>query len=355
MPYIVIKANGQEIDRRELSGSIVIGRAPDCDVTLRDILLSRRHCRLEVDGDVYTLHDLQSKNGTIINTERLQGPWVLQDNDVVRLGRAKIIFHAGLPDEDIADRVMTPARPADPGDSLAGTLSGFTLLLPGESENPQNMPCPQPRPKDPAAYNHEELQTLLSAIASSSWDSVYAEARQPRRNVEKAAEEEATARRRVRPRSPMDLSLQVNPAIPEAIEVEEPLPELEQAVTVAVMIPKQRWKPPFRPNLHMAVAALWIVALVILNIGHKPVAPRAMGDQTTPISVSTSAMTPLNEQTTANDENSADDDSAETSEAAQKIPASAPHQPALKSITISELSARWVAENAASYIPEIAW
>src|ERR1700689_3854106 len=257
VPYIVIKANGQEVDRRELSGAIVIGRAPDCDVTLRDILLSRRHCRLEQDGAGWTLHDLQSKNGTIINAERLHGPWILQDNDVVRLGRSKINFHAGLPDENIADRMLTPARPADPGNSLAGTLSGFTLLLPGEGENPENMPCPQPRPKDPPAYNQEELQTLLSAIASSSWDSVYAEARQPVRRVERTTiEEEAGARRRVRPHSPIDLSLQANAALPEAVEVEE-APEPEQPATAAIMIPKRSRKLGVRPSLHMAVAALW--------------------------------------------------------------------------------------------------
>jgi pSer/pThr/pTyr-binding forkhead associated (FHA) protein len=368
VPYIVIKSNGQEIDRRELAGSIVIGRAPDCDVTLRDILLSRRHCRLEPNGDTWTLHDLQSKNGTIINAERLQGPWVLQDNDVVRLGRAKIIFHAGLPDEDIADRVMTPARPADPGDSLAGTLSGFTLLLPGEGENPENMPCPQPRPKDPPAYGQEELQTLLSAIASSSWDSVYAEARQPRRNVERAAEEESTPRRRVRPRSPMDFSLQVNPEIPEATEIEvdeaeQPAPEPEQPATVAVMLPsalpKPRRKFAVRPSLHLAVAALWIVALVVLNINRPPIARRAMGDQMTPNVISMPTMTPMDEQnqaiTAASNQESDDNDSAETSEAAQKVPAPTAHQPTFKPISINKLSARWVAENAASYLPAIAW
>jgi pSer/pThr/pTyr-binding forkhead associated (FHA) protein len=369
VPYIVIKSNGQEIDRRELAGSIVIGRAPDCDVTLRDILLSRRHCRLEPNGETWTLHDLQSKNGTIINAERLQGPWVLQDNDVVRLGRAKIIFHAGLPDEDIADRVMTPARPADPGDSLAGTLSGFTLLLPGEGENPENMPCPQPRPKDPPAYGQEELQTLLSAIASSSWDSVYAEARQPRRNVERAAEEESTPRRRARPRSPMDFSLQVNPAIPEATEIgdaEQQAPEQsalepQQPATVAVRLPSALSKPlrkfAVRPSLHLAVAALWIVALVVLNINRPPVARRAMGDQMTPNVISMPTMTPMDEQaiTAASDQKSTDDSSAEMSEAAQKAPAPAAHQISLKPIVINELSARWVAENAASYLPAIAW
>jgi pSer/pThr/pTyr-binding forkhead associated (FHA) protein len=273
VPYIVIKTNGREIDRRELTGAIVIGRAPDCDAVVRDILLSRRHCQLEQEGAGWKLADLQSKNGTIINGERLSGPRMLRDNDVVRLGRSKIIFHVGMPDEDIAERLLTPARPADPGDSLAGTLSGFTLLLPGEGEIPQNMPCPQPRPKDPPAYGQEELQTLLAAIASSSWDSVYAEARQPIRNAQtEVCEEESTNRSRARPRSPMDFSLQVNPILPASCLAEQP--------AVVVTVPR-RLPRAFGPrkSLHAVVAVLWIMALIVLNIGHKPVARRAMGDQ----------------------------------------------------------------------------
>jgi hypothetical protein len=249
--------------------------------------------------------------------------------------------------------MLTPARPADPGDSLAGTLSGFTLLLPGESENPQNMPCPQPRPKDPPAYGQEELQTLLSAIASSSWDSVYAEARQPVRSVERTIEEESGTRRRVRPRSPMDLSLQA-PAVPEPIEA-EPIPEPEQPATVVATLPKPRRKWGVRPNLHMAVAALWILALVLLNIDHKPVAKRAMGDQTpAPISVSMPELTSMDDDQsqTANYRKSGDDDLLETSEtasAAEKVSAKAqmPH--------VNGTTARLAAEDGALYLPLIAW
>jgi hypothetical protein len=84
-----------------------------------------------------------------------------------------------------------------------------------------------------------------------------------------------------------------------------------------------------------------------------------MGDQMTPNVISMPAMTPMDEQnqaiTAASDQKSTDDGSAEMSEAAQKAPAPAAHQISLKPIVINELSARWVAENAASYLPAIAW
>jgi pSer/pThr/pTyr-binding forkhead associated (FHA) protein len=272
MPYIVVKSNGQEIDRREMTRGVVIGRAPDCDITVRDILLSRRHCRLEPKGDGWVIVDLQSKNGTAINGERLAAARPLSDNDVIRLGRSKIIFHAGLPDEEIADRLSMPARPHDPGDSLAGTLSGFTLLLPGEGESPENMPCPQPRPKDSPTYTQEELQTLLTAIASSSWDSVYAEARQPLRRPSPSDGEEEMQARRPRPESPTDFSLQVNPRNPGAALMERPAPaQIQPKVSVR--------RRGFKPHLHVAVAALWVVTLLILSINHKPTAGGATAAQ----------------------------------------------------------------------------
>jgi len=262
MPYIVVKSNGQEVARRELDCGLVIGRAPDCDVAVRDILLSRRHLRLQPSDDGWMVQDLQSKNGSVLNGERLRSPRVMRDNDVVRFGRSKIIFHAGMPDEDFADHVLAPARPATPGDTLAGTLSGFTLLLPGEGDIPEDMPNPQPRPKDPPAYDKEELQTLLTAIASSSWDSVYAEARQPLRGGQGFEQDEEVPdvrhRRRPRPSSPTDISLQANPVatIP---------------VPIAPVSRPQRLSS-FQPTLHAAVAGVWICLLILLSMSHKPLA-----------------------------------------------------------------------------------
>jgi pSer/pThr/pTyr-binding forkhead associated (FHA) protein len=53
-------------------GPILIGRHPHCDVRLRSIRVSRRHCCLtEVDG-VVIVRDLGSTNGTLINRQRVE-------------------------------------------------------------------------------------------------------------------------------------------------------------------------------------------------------------------------------------------------------------------------------------------
>src|ERR1700733_11239400 len=119
MPYIVVRTNHQETDRRELSGMLGFGRAPECDVAVRDISLSRRHCRIDETLDGWTIVDLGSKNGTTVNGEALAGdPRLLTDGDIVRLGQSRIIFYEGIPNEDIAERLMSPARPFDPHEAL---------------------------------------------------------------------------------------------------------------------------------------------------------------------------------------------------------------------------------------------
>src|SRR5947199_3888445 len=124
MPYITITANntnGEELDRRELSNRpLVIGRAPECDVAIHDILLSRRHCRLEPHRhggrSGWKVIDLESKNGTFVNWTKVSEHG-LRDGDAVRLGRTWMTFHAGpfvAAEPGAASRPGKLVRPADP-------------------------------------------------------------------------------------------------------------------------------------------------------------------------------------------------------------------------------------------------
>src|SRR5438045_8783426 len=94
MAWIVITANGEELDRRELSGGLTIGRPPECDVAVRDILLSRVHCRIEPAAHGWKLIDLGSKNGTRVGWQAVRAH-ELRDGDYLRMGRTRITYHAG--------------------------------------------------------------------------------------------------------------------------------------------------------------------------------------------------------------------------------------------------------------------
>lgn len=84
-----------------------IGRLPACEVALPwDSEVSRAHALLEQVGGAWTIEDRGSSNGTLVNTSRINGPHVLRDGDVIRVGRTQLIFHAAG-EEDL--RRTTPA------------------------------------------------------------------------------------------------------------------------------------------------------------------------------------------------------------------------------------------------------
>ena len=49
------------------SGELILGRAPDCQVVLKDFGISRQHAKLIADPGGVRIMDLGSKNGTKIN------------------------------------------------------------------------------------------------------------------------------------------------------------------------------------------------------------------------------------------------------------------------------------------------
>jgi len=77
----------------ELTGSeVVLGRSPDCQVTIEDPLVSRRHATISLEGANPTVSDLGSRNGVRLNGELIAGRAVLQNNDRIRLGSQDLVF-----------------------------------------------------------------------------------------------------------------------------------------------------------------------------------------------------------------------------------------------------------------------
>jgi pSer/pThr/pTyr-binding forkhead associated (FHA) protein len=66
--------------------SIVIGRGVECDVVIKDVKASRRHCRLTRGESGFVLEDLQSKNGTYVNGERIQAPVPVKPSETFKVG-----------------------------------------------------------------------------------------------------------------------------------------------------------------------------------------------------------------------------------------------------------------------------
>ena len=72
---------------------LVVGRDPQCDLFFADKKLSRRHARFERDGDGIRLVDLESRNGSWVNEERVEER-LLTSSDAVRLGSLSVTLES---------------------------------------------------------------------------------------------------------------------------------------------------------------------------------------------------------------------------------------------------------------------
>lgn len=74
-------------------GGAVVGRSRECDIVLADANVSRRHAEvLPAAADTWTIADLGSTNGVVVNGRRIQGAAQLQSGDRIALGTAQITF-----------------------------------------------------------------------------------------------------------------------------------------------------------------------------------------------------------------------------------------------------------------------
>jgi pSer/pThr/pTyr-binding forkhead associated (FHA) protein len=90
----------------------VVGRSPEADVVLDDEAVSWNHLEIERRGEVLMATDLDSRNGTALNGERLDKPRRLRDGDTLLVGGFRLEVSTGAP---------------TPGATVASTEPGVAL------------------------------------------------------------------------------------------------------------------------------------------------------------------------------------------------------------------------------------
>lgn len=76
----------------ELEGDVIIGRAPECAVSIGDEFASNQHSKVyQAEGRFY-VEDLGSTNGTYVNGRRIHYPTELRSGDRVKIGRTVMEF-----------------------------------------------------------------------------------------------------------------------------------------------------------------------------------------------------------------------------------------------------------------------
>ena len=85
-----------------LSGKTIIGRELDCDIIIKTSNCSRHHTSIELKNNTIMVKDLNSSNGTFINSTPLTKQYELKHLDVIQIGETVLIYK----DSDIAPKAL---------------------------------------------------------------------------------------------------------------------------------------------------------------------------------------------------------------------------------------------------------
>jgi pSer/pThr/pTyr-binding forkhead associated (FHA) protein len=115
-------------------GQFVVGRSAGCQLSLDDPLVSRRHAMLVVAQNVVTVEDLESRNGVLVNGQRIPGKTPVQPGDKILIGSQEIVLLRGR-ENSMRETASLPGR---------GTLPKLNivpeLLATGEPTVPPGQP-----------------------------------------------------------------------------------------------------------------------------------------------------------------------------------------------------------------------
>jgi hypothetical protein len=81
----------------ELLCPFTMGRDRSCELVLADAEVSRKHARLETQGGVVFVRDLESSNGTFLNGQRLTSAIEAREGDEIDVGATRVIVEKLAP------------------------------------------------------------------------------------------------------------------------------------------------------------------------------------------------------------------------------------------------------------------
>lgn len=92
---VYLDVTGAPAGSRAMGDTTWLGRDPSCEVQVEDARASRKHARIDRQGEGrFVVRDLGSTNGTFVNGARLLGEKRLDDGDVISIGAVRMRFEA---------------------------------------------------------------------------------------------------------------------------------------------------------------------------------------------------------------------------------------------------------------------
>ncbi len=104
IPELLLKSSEGERRIKVERERTTLGRSRDADIFIPDQWLSRMHAEILLDHGGLVIADLGSKNGTLVNGSRIQGPTALQEGDQIKLGDHTVTVQRSITEEEDTGR-----------------------------------------------------------------------------------------------------------------------------------------------------------------------------------------------------------------------------------------------------------
>lgn len=102
MPQLILQFEGRVLKECSVGLMMTIGRLPDNTVVIDNPAVSSHHAAVFRAGDDYILEDLESTNGTFVNSKRVASH-TLATGDVVLIGKHELVFDRAGGERVISD------------------------------------------------------------------------------------------------------------------------------------------------------------------------------------------------------------------------------------------------------------
>lgn len=160
-PKLMVTAGpkaGEEFNLEE--GEYVVGRATDNPICIQDTSVSRKHIMLRRVGSGWTVSDLGSGNGTLVNGEPITDETVLGNGDVITMGDTEVTY------SDVANSTMMVAITPGPSRPRTATSAGMSAGAPARPARPERVRPGRTmaKPVDPAAQKKKKIAMVAVAL-----------------------------------------------------------------------------------------------------------------------------------------------------------------------------------------------
>ena len=144
-------------------GQFVVGRSAGCQLSLDDPLVSRRHALLVVSREGVTVEDLGSRNGVVVNGERIAGTRLVSPGDKILIGSQELTVLEG---RDSAGRETASLQMGKR--TLPKFPAAPELMAAGEHSSSAPPEPPPDMDAEPSMVRRADAFNLLGSVAEKA-------------------------------------------------------------------------------------------------------------------------------------------------------------------------------------------